>query len=123
MPEALATHGVLGKKYTNDTFYGNKHIQIMRFLPRASAGMEFVQAFNDLWWDAKLALVGICISASGRRRRRSCVARRSVGWVERSDTHHRAIQVAHDGFRKGLNPSCSPQIPAASFQNNRASRP
>jgi hypothetical protein len=51
-PEALATglYGVLGKKYTNDTFYGNKHIQIMCFLPRASAKMEFVQAFNDLWW-------------------------------------------------------------------------
>ena len=25
----------------------------------------------------------------------------SVGWVERSETHHRAVDAAHDGFRKG----------------------
>jgi hypothetical protein len=37
-PEALATYGVLGKKYTNDTFYGNKHIQIIRFLPARRLG-------------------------------------------------------------------------------------
>jgi hypothetical protein len=38
-PEALATglYGVLGKKYANDTFYGNKHIQIHAFpTPRVS---------------------------------------------------------------------------------------
>jgi hypothetical protein len=32
-PQALATglHGVLGKKYANDTFYGKLHIQIHAF--------------------------------------------------------------------------------------------
>jgi hypothetical protein len=60
-PEALATelYGVLGKKYANDTFCGNKHIkkifQSMRFSSRASAEMEFIQAFNELWWNAKSA--------------------------------------------------------------------
>jgi hypothetical protein len=42
-PEPLTTGlwGVLGKKYANDTFYGNKHIA---FPSLASAEMEFVQA-------------------------------------------------------------------------------
>jgi hypothetical protein len=37
-----ASYGVLDKKYANDTFYSNKHIQILHFLPRTWHGSNIV---------------------------------------------------------------------------------
>src|SRR5262249_59919468 len=43
------------------------------------------------------------------------VTSKLVGWVERSETHARQ----HDGFRKELNPSYEPQVPACAGRTER----
>ncbi len=124
--------GEWGKKYANDTFCGKNIFQSLRFHGTSQDGIRSSLMVSWQIGTTPENVFGDCANTLNFRkssRKEGFVPRRlALRPVSGKHPHHGPFQ-AHDGFGNDsgrpaeINRYARLQVPVASFQNSRASRP